>query len=62
VKLGSQDPLVGKRPKEDFNGIQGDPLGADGIDGMPQADEQALQIIIPGFFNLIPFYTNIIDN
>ena len=60
MELGPQDPLVGERPKKDFDRIQGHPLCANGVDGVPQADEQPVQIIFAGFVDLGALHPDVI--
>ncbi len=43
---------MGRPEKSDLDGIQHDALGADGVDGMPEADEQPFQIVFAGLFDL----------
>ncbi len=62
MQLRPQNPLVGKGPKKDFDRIQDNPLRADGINGMSQADEQPFQVVFPGFLDLGAFHPHVIDD
>ena len=52
AQLGAQDELVGQAGEQGLDGVQHHPFGADGVDGVAQADEQALQIVLAGLFDL----------
>ena len=60
-KLSPQDALVRKGGEEDLKGIEDDPFCLDGVDGVAEADEEAFQVVLPGFFDLRAFYVDVID-
>lgn len=45
AQFGAQDELVGEAGEQRLDGIQRHALGADGVDGGPQANEQAFQVV-----------------
>src|SRR5205807_8750091 len=49
-----QNGFIGQARKQYFNGVQHHPLRPDGVNGAAQPDEQPLQIILTGLFNLTP--------
>ena len=48
----SQDGGVAQAAEERLDGIEHDALGADGVDGMAEADEQAFEIVLTGLLDL----------
>ena len=50
--FGAQHGLVRKARKQRLDGVEHHALGADGVDGVAQADEQAFEVVFAGFFNL----------
>src|SRR5207237_8190722 len=48
AQLGAQHGLIVETAEQRLDGVDHDALGADGIDGKSDADEQAIQIIIAG--------------
>ena len=44
-QFGPDNPRIGESAKEGFQGVEHDPLGADRIDGQPEPDEQAFQVV-----------------
>src|SRR5258706_8044985 len=51
AEFSAQDALVRQGSEESFDGIQNDTFGANGLDGVVEADEEAFQIILAGFLN-----------
>ena len=62
AQLGPQD---GRRwtspPKSDLDGVQHDPLGPDRVDGVAEADEEALQVVLAGLLDLAPLDAHVVD-
>jgi hypothetical protein len=52
AQLGAQHRLVGQATEQGLDGVQGDALGADRVDGVTEADEQRLQIVVAGLLDL----------
>ena len=52
AQLGAQDGLVGQAGEERLEGVEHDALGADGVDGVAEADEQAFQVVFAGLLDL----------
>ncbi len=59
-QFGAQDGRVGEAGEEGFNRVQHDPLGPDRVDGMPQAHEQTLQVILARLLDLAPLDVDVI--
>src|SRR5947209_4534745 len=55
AQLCAQDALVLKAGEKGFDGVEDDPLGSDGVDGGRQADEEAFEIVVAGFVDLVAF-------
>jgi len=55
AQLVSQNEGIGECGKDRLNGIDGDPFCADGVDRMTEAQEQTLEIVFAGFFDLASF-------
>ena len=51
-QLGPEDGVVGEAGEERLDGVEHDPLGADRVDGMAEADEQALEVVLAGLLDL----------
>src|SRR5215213_6247595 len=62
LKFGPQDALVVKCREEHLYGVQCHPLGANGVNGMAETDEQPPQVIIAGFLDLTPLHPDMIDD
>src|SRR6185503_19107373 len=61
LQFSPHDRLVWQRPEKHFNGIQYNPPGTNGIDGITQADEQSLQVVFPRLCDLTALDLDIID-
>ena len=46
VQLGAQQVLVGERAEENLGGVDEDAAGADGVDGQPEPDEEAVEAVV----------------
>ena len=57
-KLGTQDGMVGNVAEQGFNRVQRHALGADGVDGVTNANEQAFQVVAAGFHQLGRIYAD----
>ena len=55
AKLGPEDCLVRKTVEQTVDGVQCDALRLHPVDERPQAEEQSLQVVLPGFLDLAPF-------
>ena len=53
-ELGPHDALVRKAGEERLDGVQDHALGADRVDHGAQTDEQALEVVFAGLFDLAP--------
>ena len=53
AQLRAQHARLGQSGKERFDGVEDDPLGADGVDRVPQADEQTVQVVLAGLLDLV---------
>ena len=51
-QLRAQDRLVGEAAEERLDGVEHDALGADRVDGVAQADEQAFEVVLAGLLDL----------
>jgi len=51
AQLGAQDQLVGEPREQGLHRVQHHPFGSHGVDGVPQADEEALQIVLTGLLD-----------
>ena len=60
-QFGPQDGRVREAGEEGFNRIQDDPLGPDRVDGVAQANEQALQVILARLLDLAPLDANVVQ-
>ena len=54
-------PSLGREEEEDLQGIEDHAFCFHGIDGMTQADEEAFQVVFPGFLDLGAFYVDVIE-
>src|SRR5262245_29732451 len=61
AELGPQDGLVGQAAEQRFQRVQHDPLGPDGVDGQPQPDEEGLQVVLAGLFNLAALDVDVVE-
>ena len=62
AQFGAQDERIGQAGEERLDGIQHDALGADRVDGMPEADEQSFQIVFAGLFDFTALDVHIIQH
>jgi hypothetical protein len=60
-QFGPQDGRVRQSGEQGFNRIQHDPLGPNRVDGVPQADEQAVEVILARFLDLAPLDADVIQ-
>ena len=51
AQLGAQDELVGEPREQGLHRVQHHPFGPHGVNGVPQADEEALQIVLAGLLD-----------
>ena len=52
AQLGAQDGGVGQAPEERLDGVEHDAPGADRVDGMAQADEDAFEVVLARLLDL----------
>ena len=52
AQLGPQDARVRQAAEQRLDGVQHDPLGPDGVDGVAEADEQPFEVVVAGFLDL----------
>lgn len=60
-QLGAQHGLVVEAAEQRFDGVDDDALSPDGIDGEPDPDEQAFEIVVAGFFDLVTVDVDMVD-
>ena len=53
--------VVGQAGEQRLDGVQHDALGADRVDGVAQADEQPLQVVLAGLLDLAPLDAHVVD-
>ena len=61
-QLGAQDGLVGQAGEERLERVEDDPLGADRVDRVAEADEQPLEVVLAGLLDLAPVDLDVIDD
>ena len=61
AQLGAQDGFVGQAGEERLEGVEHDALGADAVNGVAQADEQALQVVFAGLLDLAALDADVVD-
>ena len=61
AQFGAQDRVVGQAGKQRFDRVEHDPLGADRVDGVAEANEQPLEVILAGFLDLAALDADVID-
>ena len=54
AQLGAQDRRVGQPGEQRLDGVEHDPPGADGVDGVAQSDEETLEVVLAGLLDLAP--------
>ena len=52
AQFGAQDQLVGEPREQRLHRVQHHPFGSDGVDGVPQADEEALEVVLASLFDV----------
>ena len=61
AQLRAQDGGVGQAAEERLDGVEHDALGADRVDGVAQADEQAFEVVLAGLLDLAALDVDVID-
>ena len=61
-QLRPEDRLVLQPGKERLDRVQDDALGLDGLDSMIETDEQALEAVLPGLFDLAAVDVDVVDH
>ena len=54
--------VVGKAGKERLDGVEHHPLGADGVDGVTQADEKPFQVVFAGLLDLASLDVHVVES
>jgi len=62
LQLGAQDGMVWQGGKKELDRIKRDPFGANCIDGVAEADEKPIQVVIPGFLDLTTIDLDVIND
>ena len=60
AQLGAQDGGVGQAAEERLEGVEHDALGADRVDGVAQADEEAFEVVLAGLLDLAALDVDVI--
>ena len=60
-QFGPQDGRVREAGEQGFNRVQDDPLGPNRVDGVPETNEQAFQVILACLLDLAPLDANVIQ-
>ncbi len=60
-QLGAEDPLVGEGGEERLQGVEHDPLRPDGGDGVPEPDEEPVEIVLAGLLDLAALHLDVIE-
>ena len=61
-QFGAQDAGVLEAAKQGFDGVEHHALGADLLDGVFEAHEQALEIVFAGFLDLAAIDVDVVDD
>ena len=61
-ELDAQPRRVVERGEQHLQGVEGDPLGADLVDRRPEADEQRLEVVVPGHVDLLALDLDVVDD
>jgi hypothetical protein len=61
AQFGPQNGLVGQAGKQRFQGVQNHALGANGINGVVESDEQPLQVILAALLDFTALNVDIVD-
>ncbi|HET7827054.1 MAG TPA: hypothetical protein VFK90_17085 [Anaeromyxobacter sp.] len=61
AQLGPQHGEVRQPSEQGLDRVEGDPLRADGVDGVLQPDEEPGQIVLAGLLDLAPLDADVVD-
>ena len=61
AQFGAQQQFVFEAAEQGLDGIDNDALGADGVDGIAEADEKALEIVFAGLVDLGALDLDVVD-
>jgi hypothetical protein len=61
-QLGPDHGLILQRSEEDFNRIEDNAPGFDGVDGVAEADKKAFQVERAGFYKVVALQMDMIDD
>jgi hypothetical protein len=61
AQLGPEHRGVGQAREQGLDGVQHDAPGADRVDGVPQADEQAVQVVLPRLLDLAALDAHVVQ-
>lgn len=62
AQLGAQHGGVLETAEQRLDGVEHNALGANGVDGVTQTDEQAFEIVLAGFFYFAAVYVHVVDD
>ena len=62
VQLRAQDLLVGEAGEEYLERVEEDALGADGVDGVGEADEETVQVVVARLLDLRAVEEDVVDD
>ena len=61
AQLRAEDRGVGQAAEERLERVEHDALGADGVDGVAEADEQPFEVVLAGLLDLAPLDVDVVD-
>ena len=62
AQLGPKDGVIWKPGEQRLQGIEHDPLGADGVDRVPEPDEQSIQVVLPAFLDFAALDPHMVED
>ena len=62
AQLGAEDGVIGQPGEQRLEGVEDDALGADGIDGVPEPDEQPFEIVFAGLLDLAALDVDVVQH
>ena len=60
-QLRTQDHRIAKAAEQGLDGVQHDPFGTDGVDGVAQANEQPFQVVFARLLDLAAFDPHVVQ-
>ena len=61
AQLGAQDALVRQAAEQGLQGVEDDAPGADRVDGVAQADEQPVEVVLAGLLDLAALDLDVVE-